>query len=573
MAFTAAQQQEIRLVLQDMLASDTFVNSSQMSSFLRFVVEQTLDGKSDSLKGFIIGVDALGKPDSFDPTTDPSVRVMAGRLRQSIDAYNRETAKPGAPIITLPKGSYVPRFEFPVLSIAKETGPLSEPETRQANATPSPARFVTALALLAITLSCASLYLFWSTLVQPDNTLPQPRQLLVEHTNLPVIGYDIAHDTQSMPEWISPNLASQRAIVALSRFNEYRFIPQKPDNQQLQTDYQLNLFFSGSLAENRLDLFMTLSRARSNEIVWSNRYTFPPPDNGGDLESIGQVEVIVSGLLSPYGIVYGDLVGLSNPPPRLSCIQSIYRYFSTENLHDYSTAIACGREAHESNNAPSSTHALLSFLMVEAYRRNFTGISKDPLTEAREHATLAITLDEANARAYQAMFAVEKVLGNRDAAIEAAERAIVLNPFDRDIIGDFAAYLVSIGDLEGASIPLEQATRLTPSAPAWLQFYQFLHADLSGNALEADRIVMSTTRKDSPLVAIARLLAYERNGNRELLRLALETMLQRNDELLENPEQAFLRRGFSPAMANTLAGRINRARQSDAYREMAAQID
>ncbi|MEL7430042.1 MAG: tetratricopeptide repeat protein, partial [Pseudomonadota bacterium] len=408
---------------------------------------------------------------------------------------------------------------------------------------------------------------------RPGATLPEPRQLLEEHASLPVIGYSVTHDVASMPDWISPNLATQRAVVSLSRFNEYRFVRQHPVNQQLQTDYQLNLFFSGSLAENQLDLFMTLLRARSTEIVWSNRYTFPPPVDGGDLESIGQVEVIVSGLLSPYGIIYGDLVGQENPPPRLSCVQSIYRYFSSENLQDYSTALSCAQEAIETGNAPSSIHALLAFLKVEAYRRELPGVSDDPLVDAREHATLAVTLDEANARAYQAMFAIEKVEGNTEEAIALANRAMDLNPFDRDVIGDFAAYLISIGRLEEARESLARATRLTPTAPAWLQFFQFLHADLTGDHAEADRIVMATTRKDSPLIAIAKILAHERNENPDLLPPAINILLNNPSGFLKNPEQAFLRRGFSPELAKTLAGRIDRVLESDLYREMTTRTN
>ena len=41
------------------------------------MVEATLAGRGDRLKGYTIGVEALGRPDSFDPQIDPIVRVEA----------------------------------------------------------------------------------------------------------------------------------------------------------------------------------------------------------------------------------------------------------------------------------------------------------------------------------------------------------------------------------------------------------------------------------------------------------------------------------------------------------------
>lgn len=95
--------------LNAILSTDKFSASPQMSAFLRYVVEQTLLGNTRRIKAFTVGIEALGKPPTFDPQTDPSVRVLAKRLRSSLDVYYEQN--PNTPIfIEMKPGSYVPKF-------------------------------------------------------------------------------------------------------------------------------------------------------------------------------------------------------------------------------------------------------------------------------------------------------------------------------------------------------------------------------------------------------------------------------------------------------------------------------
>jgi len=80
-----------------------------MSAFLSYVVTQTLNGNGNRIKAYTIGVDALGKPGSFDAQDDPSVRVLALRLRRALSSiYDSE--QPSEVVIEIRLGSYVPDF-------------------------------------------------------------------------------------------------------------------------------------------------------------------------------------------------------------------------------------------------------------------------------------------------------------------------------------------------------------------------------------------------------------------------------------------------------------------------------
>ena len=113
MGYNSSQRAHILRTLDDMLSSEWFANALQLQNFLHYIVSAALEDNSNRIKGYTIGVDALGKPADFDPATDPSVRVLAGRLRQAIDAYNRENQNKLIARISLKKGTYIPDFSFP----------------------------------------------------------------------------------------------------------------------------------------------------------------------------------------------------------------------------------------------------------------------------------------------------------------------------------------------------------------------------------------------------------------------------------------------------------------------------
>lgn len=100
----------MRTQLQRILTSAVFADAERPSNFLRFVVECTLDGRANEIKESVIGVEVLGRSPSFDPKTDPIVRVEAGRLRTRLTSYYEKEGREDPILIALPKGSYVPEF-------------------------------------------------------------------------------------------------------------------------------------------------------------------------------------------------------------------------------------------------------------------------------------------------------------------------------------------------------------------------------------------------------------------------------------------------------------------------------
>jgi serine/threonine-protein kinase len=100
----------VQAELERVLASKTFSSSPRLSRFLRFTVEQTIQGHKDKIKEYLLGVDVFDRGRSYDPRIDPIVRVEAGRLRTKLQQYYISEGARAPLVFELPKGRYIPSF-------------------------------------------------------------------------------------------------------------------------------------------------------------------------------------------------------------------------------------------------------------------------------------------------------------------------------------------------------------------------------------------------------------------------------------------------------------------------------
>jgi TolB-like protein len=102
----AVRQQLIRI-----LTSKTFSQVDRLKRFVDFIVTESVEGRGSDLKEYVIGVQVFGKEASFDPRTDPIVRVQARRLRTRLARYYQDEGNADEIVVDLPKGGYAPVFK------------------------------------------------------------------------------------------------------------------------------------------------------------------------------------------------------------------------------------------------------------------------------------------------------------------------------------------------------------------------------------------------------------------------------------------------------------------------------
>ena len=123
--------QGARRQLDRVLASAGFSRNERMRRFLRFVVEQHLEGKDSELKESVIAVEVFGRRPDHDPAQDSIVRTEAGRLRARLAEYYSSEGKGDTLIIELPKGGYTPAFRWSPAALQTTSALPSANDTRK----------------------------------------------------------------------------------------------------------------------------------------------------------------------------------------------------------------------------------------------------------------------------------------------------------------------------------------------------------------------------------------------------------------------------------------------------------
>jgi len=130
----------VQAALVAALQSREFQSAPQLRAFLGFIVRAKLNDEQEKLKGYTIAVEALGRPEDFNPVTDPIVRVEAARLRRRLEKYYSGSGADDPVRIVIPKGSYAPEFSSAVTLATRDraaSGVLSLQESgREFDAAP-----------------------------------------------------------------------------------------------------------------------------------------------------------------------------------------------------------------------------------------------------------------------------------------------------------------------------------------------------------------------------------------------------------------------------------------------------
>jgi hypothetical protein len=160
----APRRTEVLDQLERILKSPAFSKSQRYSAFLRYCVEQALEGKGDLLKERTIGVDVFDRRPDYDPGADHVVRSAAAEVRRRLAQYYQSGVDPRELRIELLPGSYFPQFSSghnfsqtvtePPLLVLREDPP--------AKLSPSWSRIALAPAMvLAVALLALLLYRPW----------------------------------------------------------------------------------------------------------------------------------------------------------------------------------------------------------------------------------------------------------------------------------------------------------------------------------------------------------------------------------------------------------------------------
>jgi hypothetical protein len=95
-----------------LIKSHSLHTSESLCKLLRYLAEHSLDHPGIALKEYQIATEVLGRPAGFDPQSDSTVRVQAGRLRVKLAEYYANEGPDDPIVVEIPKGSYALTFHL-----------------------------------------------------------------------------------------------------------------------------------------------------------------------------------------------------------------------------------------------------------------------------------------------------------------------------------------------------------------------------------------------------------------------------------------------------------------------------
>jgi hypothetical protein len=98
--------------IDKLIKSHSLHGSESLCKLLRYLAEHSLDHPGTALKEYQIATEVLGRPAGFDPQSDSTVRVQAGRLRVKLAEYYANEGPDDPIVVEIPKGSYALTFHL-----------------------------------------------------------------------------------------------------------------------------------------------------------------------------------------------------------------------------------------------------------------------------------------------------------------------------------------------------------------------------------------------------------------------------------------------------------------------------
>jgi hypothetical protein len=105
------REEEEKQELEAVLDAGILKKAPNLQHFLKFVAEMYFAGSAGEVKEYSIAINALNRPENFDPQSDTIVRVTAHALRKKLEQYYASEGAEHPIHIRIPTGKYVLQFE------------------------------------------------------------------------------------------------------------------------------------------------------------------------------------------------------------------------------------------------------------------------------------------------------------------------------------------------------------------------------------------------------------------------------------------------------------------------------
>lgn len=437
----------LRAEAEVVLRHSVFRRSPVLSKLLRYLVEETANGRADRLKSFVVATDGLGKSDNFDPASDSSARVQMVRLRKTLESYYAQQGPGNELCLYLQPGSYTVRLgnlavAYPMLyrplqdneRDARETLPESKfaanvnrPQNDLQQTTSH--RWLRGVAIVLLALAIVAIALFgWR-----NSTSDSPVRVS------PVLELMPLNTGQNPAETEVANLVIATLQDNLPRFKLSRIRIVDDPNQKVvpapgESVFRLYTRLQSSGTDSR-KLYVQVRETKTNTTIWSRELSLPS-EPAAIRDAMAPLFPQISG---PFGIVTTHNMAMAQNAKGggYPCILKYVEFMAARTDAIEEELAACFEKPIDEEYIISNVLATRAMFTIER-----TAARSDPPAarlKAMEFARAAIAADPNDAFANYAVARLSYGMGDCVSALFYTKRAVEGNPNSPVILGMLAA--------------------------------------------------------------------------------------------------------------------------------------
>lgn len=525
----------IASALQSIVSSDGFVRAPKTCRLLSYLVEQFLGNSDQPINAYAIAVDVLDRPESFDASSDSSVRVAVNRLRETLDRYY--AAPPGSEQelrIRIPKGTYRPQIASN-LDFSNSKSPKKAARFR-----PRKAAFGIVLAVIALGGLAIFSALRWFSPHDADAHIDTAvATLVVLPIQSSLEGGDLAYARGILRQLVHDiESTSFISVVDYSSADD------------------VHLGSLGTAASHSLGMLVTSDEAAlvfqltdpEGSVIWAN--AFMPPSSDVEYATFLRVTTgaIATEVAGDHGVLVADFVQrlsvrieeeADEPLEEYECLILAFAADASKIEEQLSAANSCLTTLVERGTDNASVLAQAAIMGFLDWSQGSSFDTEDAtFLRALDLARQATQTDPLNALAWEHLGSILSARGSREDAIAAYEAGLSLTPWKPSLNFLLGWQLVLTGDWGAGMSRVRSGIEMTPNPPGYmlvpLALDSFRTGDFSDSLEVAREISVLGDRRGFILGYVAALANGDSTAANEI-RAAADTVdgIDWNDPLGE----------------------------------------
>jgi adenylate cyclase len=436
--------------MQRVLESEVFAKAEQSRRFLAFVAHETLAGRGAQLNERSIARLGLGRSADVDVRDDPSVRVLARRVRERIDRYYSGEGQGDSLRISIPIGSYA-------LKCSSHRPPATAVGVPPAADGP----------MIAVTRFVSG------------------GRGTVGHIHAAGLSESLVHALTRFPGVrVAGPLTPSTAAVGIDAIDI-----------GVRTSARFVLFGRVRDIEHVIRVNVHLTETTFGEVVWSEQFDVDADTYGG----FGAEDEIVARLAAQIADHHGPALRtpvlpthLSDDPAGYQAINGYYEF--VESLDPVRGEVVIADLERAVTAQPHNAFLvgmLASAHSVVVLMRGANG-ARESVTRAVEFGHAALTLDPSSPFALSALATAELALGDRSACLKHTTALLESAPHHPSFLYRAGLLTAGCGRWDDGIALIRRATRLNPHHPShfrtMLVIDHIRHNDMAAALAEAQLI-------------------------------------------------------------------------------------